>query len=126
MSESMLGAPAPNGVGQAGFPRSLPRRRHPSCGWSGHGWVGSLRPPVTLLGLGTAMPHTITVVGWGRWCPTPSRVAVGAPSDHEARGLVPGGLVSYGGGGLLPVPGAPPGGVGGVDGDDRDALFGGQ
>ena len=77
-------------------------------------------------GLDGPMPHTITLVVWGRCRPSPDRVPEGASSDRDASGIVTGGLAGLAGEGLLPVLGAPPGGVGRVDGDDADAEFGGH
>jgi hypothetical protein len=126
MSECMPCAPVPNGLGRAGFPFSLSWWRCRSCRWSGPGRTGSVTSSVTGHGLDAPMPARIRLVRAGRWRPSPGRVAEGAPSDHDARGLVPGGLPGGGAGGALPVLGAPPGGVGGVDGDDRDASLSGQ
>jgi hypothetical protein len=119
-------APVPNGLGRTGFPFSLSWWLRRSCRWSGCGLAGSLTLSVSRSGLGAPMPTGIHLVLAGRWRPSPGRVAEGAPSDHDARGLVPGGLPGGGAGGALPVLGAPPGGVGGVDGDDRDALLSGH
>ncbi len=67
------------------------------------------------------MPHTITLVVWGRCRPSPDRVALGAPPDRDARSIVPGDLPGCGGQGLLPVLGTPPPAEGKrrVHGDDR-------
>jgi hypothetical protein len=119
-------APVPNGLGRTGFPFSLSWWLRRSCRWSGPGRTGSVTSSVTGHGLDAPMPARIRLVRAGRWRPSPGRVAEGAPSDHDARGLVPGGLPGGGAGGALPVLGAPPGGVGGVDGDDRDALLRGH
>ncbi len=67
------------------------------------------------------MPASIALVGAGRCRPTPDGIALGASPDRDARRIVPGRLAGGAGEGVLPVLGAPAGGVGGVDGDDRDA-----
>ncbi len=85
------------------------------------------------------MPRSIALVLWGRCRPSPDRMPEGAPSDRHgcrvdggtprssgAESLGESGLAGLAGEGLLPVLGAPAGGVGGVDRDDREALFGGH
>jgi hypothetical protein len=62
------------------------------------------------------MPRTISPVVRGRCRPSPDRISEGASPDRDARRIVPGNCAVGAGQGLLPVLGAPPGGVGGVDG----------
>jgi hypothetical protein len=121
-SVSWLGARVPNGVGCAGCPCSRTWWGHPSCGWSGPRWAGFLAPEGVRSGLGAPMPGTIALVVWGRWRPTPGRMSLGTPSGHDARAVVTGGLGVAG----AHRRGAPAGRVRRIDGDDRDALFGGH
>jgi hypothetical protein len=72
------------------------------------------------------MPVTIALVVMGRCRPTPDRVSEGASSDRDARGIVTGDGAGGRGHRLVPVLGAPPGGVGRVNRHDRQAEFGGH
>ena len=106
--------------------RSTARRRA-SGARSGNVGAGFLTPPGLRSGLGGPMPRTITLVVRGRCRPSPDRVSEGASPDRDARRIVPGqSCGSWRGQWFLPVLGAPPAGVGGVDRDDRDVLFGGH
>jgi hypothetical protein len=116
----------PNGCGCTGRPRSLRVRRHASCAWSGNAGAGFLVPPGAVSGLGGPMPTTIALVVVGRCRPSPDTVPEGASSDRHGSTVVAGGLAIFRGEGLLPVLGAPAGGVRRIDGHDGDAEFGGH
>lgn len=116
----------PNGFGCTGSPLSRPARRHVSGGVLRGGWAVSVTPAGAWSGLGGPMPHTITLVGWGRCRPTPDRVSEGASPDRDAGGIVTGHLSARGGQRFPPVLTTPPGGVRGIDGDDGETVFGGH
>lgn len=116
----------PNGFGCAGLPLSRPARRYACWGVVRCGWAGSLTLSCTWCGLGGPMPHTISPVVWGRCRPTPDRVSEGASPDGDTGGIVTGHLASGRGQRFLPVLPAPHRGVGRIDRDDDQALFGGH
>jgi hypothetical protein len=95
-----------------------------SCPWSGNAGAVSLTPRSHRCGLDAPMPLLITPVSRGRCRPSPDRVPQGAPSDRHGGCVVARGLSVLARQWLLPVLSAPPGGVGGVYGDDSDAEFG--
>jgi hypothetical protein len=64
---------------------------------------GFLAPEGIRPGLDAPMPRTIALVVRGRWRPTPGRTPLGAPSDHDARAIVTGGLWVAGAHRLEPV-----------------------
>ncbi len=72
------------------------------------------------------MRRTITPVVWGRCRPTPDRVPESASPDRDTRGIVTGHLSTRGGQWFLPVLSTPQAGVGRVDRDNTQALFGGH
>ena len=111
----------PNGVGCAGCPRSCAPGPGTRIGCALRaGVAGSLTPGGCRCGLGGPRPAPIALVGAGRCRPTPDRIPLGAPPDRDAGRIVPGSRPCAAGGGLLPVLGAPPGGVGRVHRDDDD------
>jgi hypothetical protein len=118
----------PNGFGCAGRPRSLLVPCPAACivCTLRDGAAGSLTSSGPSIGLDGPMPVTIALVVMGRCRPSPDRVSEGASSDCDARGIVTGGGAAGRGHGLLPVLCAPPGGVGRVNGHDREAEFGGH
>ncbi len=110
----------PNGVGCAGFPRSLsPDSATCIVCTLRAGWAGSLTPSCAWSGLGGPMPTTITLVVVGRCRPSPDRVPEGASPDRDTCGIVSGHLSLAAGQWLAPVLVAPHRRVRGVHGDDR-------
>jgi len=120
----MRAARTPNGVGCTRSPLSLPRSATALRGPVRGGWAVSVTPWGVRSGLGGPMPATITPVGAGRCRPPPDGMPLGASPDRDARGVVTGGLTGGGGQRFLPVLRSPPGGVGRIDRDDRDGVFG--
>ena len=117
----------PNGVGCAGFPRSLfPDPATCIVCTLRDGWAGSLTPSDSRSGLGGPMPTTITLVVVGRCRPSPDRVPESASPNRDTGGIVTGHLSCLAGQGLGPVLGSPHRRVSRIDGDDREAVFGGH
>ena len=118
---------APNGVGHPGRPLSLhgpAARIRCAVRECGGGFPHAVGSPV---GPGRSDAHARSLwSSWGRCRPSPDRVSEGASPDRDARRIVPGHLASRCGQWFLPVLGAPPARVGGVDRDDRDVLLGGH
>lgn len=94
---------------------------HGSCPWSGYAGAVFLTPWGTRGGLGGPMPASIALVLAGRCRPSPDRVSEGASSDRHGGSLVASGLACGRGEWDLPVFGAPPARVGGIDDDHTDA-----
>ena len=126
MDPYLVNARIPNGFGCTGCPRSLLSPRSAACivCTLRDGWAGSLTPSGLRSGLDGPMPSTITLVMLGRCRPSPDRVPEGASSDRDTGGIMSGHLSAWGDQRLLPVLGAPLGGVGRVHGHDRQTGFG--